>query len=97
MDSLGDLIKTIPAVKLVRCWKESVGPVIWEQTVFLGVKRNKAGKNAVYIQVNDPLWKQELHYQQKDILERFRAKMLENSFSRNNLPQTIEFFSKRSF
>ena len=70
---------------LVRAWKECAGPALQQQAVFLGIHPEGAAR-VLRLQVEDPLWRQELSLQTSSILETYRAKLLSLGFTEAEMP-----------
>lgn len=62
------------ALSLIRAWHQSAGPVLLKQAQFFGVKGTPEGL-CLQLHVADPLWRQELEFSKKEILQRFNQKL----------------------
>ena len=82
-NSLGHL----RAILYIRAWKQSAGPVLLKQAEFFGVRTTAEGL-CLQLNVGDSLWRQELEFSKKDILERFNAALLKLGGTRAEMPQT---------
>lgn len=61
-----DLYDGVKEERVLACWAEAVGPMIAKKTRAIGFK-----ENALIIEVDHPLWKQELYTNKNTILAKF--------------------------
>jgi len=76
---ISELFSNMDAYVLVSAWKECAGPVLCAQVDFCGVSQNAEGLRVLELRVQDPIWRQELEFQKKDIVERYNQSLLKLS------------------
>lgn len=70
----------------IRAWKQSAGPVLLKQAEFFGLRSTPEGL-CLQLNVKDSLWRQELEFSKKEILDRFNQTAVSMGLSRAECPQ----------
>jgi hypothetical protein len=77
MRAVGDLLGNNPYLAWIRAWKHCAGPVLNSCCRFAGIETNSQGQRVLCLEVVDPLWRQELEYQRKELAQRFNQSLRE--------------------
>ena len=72
------LSKRIDEATALDRWSEAVGPQIAKRTRALYVRESQ-----LWVEVDHPAWKNELHFRKKQILEKLNAKLPNNETLKN--------------
>jgi len=92
---VSDLLANMKAIKYIRAWKESAGPVLLKQAQFMGVQSGEDGLRLT-LDVSDPLWRQELEYQKAEILRRFNEALQKAGIGSHELPTQCSLSARTS-
>lgn len=91
---IGDLVGALPALAYIRAWKRASGPIFGEKAQFHGVETIK-GRPTLVISIADPIWKQELSFQKKTLLELYRIELEKEGIANNKIPVEISLDAKK--
>ncbi len=83
--SLASGLWSLPALKLVKAWKDCAGPALLRQTRFLGVLQ-EGSEWVLRLEVPDPMWRQELDFQKEQILASFRQALSKLGYPESRMP-----------
>ncbi|MBS1985250.1 MAG: DUF721 domain-containing protein [Bdellovibrionales bacterium] len=83
---LNGLLGSFKFIQWVRAWRKCAGPALRQQTRFMGLRWH-GGKMCLHLEVADPVWRQELEYQKKDLLATFRKCLAEEKVPESEWPQ----------
>lgn len=93
---IGELVGGVKALQLVRAWRLAAGPIFGEKAKFHGLQRNAQNEWVLVLDLEDPIWKQELMYQSKALLEIFRETLRKQGFPVYELPVKVSLAPSKS-
>lgn len=86
----------VRALKLIRAWRSAAGPIFGAKAKFHGLQRSPSGEQTLVVDLDDPIWKQELLYQAPQLLELFCAALKAEGFQRSEMPVKISLAPSKS-
>jgi len=93
---IGDLMGDVRPLKLIRAWRLAAGPIFGAKAKFHGLQRNAAGEQTLVLDLDDPIWKQELLYQSQQLLQLFCEALRNEGFLKSELPTKISLTPNKS-
>ena len=93
--SLNGLLNRNKLLVYADAWKTIAGPALTPLCEFQGVATGANGKRTLKIAIQDPLWRQELHYQKVDLLKRYNAALRERGLSKENFAEDLQLNSPK--
>ncbi len=88
-ERVGNLVGGLRALQLIRAWRSAAGPIFGAKAKFHGLHRNADGECVLILDLDDPIWKQELLFQSAHLLELFRQALKTEGFSTSDLPVKV--------
>jgi hypothetical protein len=86
----------VRALKLIRAWRLAAGPIFGSKAKFHGLQRNAAGEQTLMLDLDDPIWKQELLHQSQHLLELFCTALRSEGFLVSELPVKVSLTPSKS-
>ncbi len=92
--SVGDLMGGLKALSWIRAWRAAAGPIFGEKVKFYGIERHGA-RNILVLDLDDPIWKQELLFQKDTLLDLYRIELRKFGIPDSEIPQEISLNPKK--
>jgi hypothetical protein len=88
-ERMGNLIVGLRPLQLIRAWRLAAGPIFGVKAKFHGLHREASGECVLVLDLDDPIWKQELLFQSPRLLDLFRDALKAEGFSNSELPVKV--------
>ncbi|MEO5668327.1 MAG: DciA family protein [Bdellovibrionota bacterium] len=86
---IGELLGDVRPLKLIRAWRLAAGPIFGAKAKFHGLQTNAAGERVLILDLDDPIWKQELLFQSQHLLDLYREALKAEGFRDFELPVKV--------
>jgi hypothetical protein len=86
---IGNLVGSVKALGFIRAWKKVAGPIFGAKVLFHGVQKDPKGGRVLILDLQDPIWKQELLFESEKLLELYRAALQEEGIPSQEWPNKI--------
>ncbi len=94
--SFGEISKDFGPLQAIAAWKKTAGPVIAQHAEFLGIHKN-GQVPVLHLSVKDPVWRQEIQFETKRILQGLAAELKKMGWPIEQIPSEILFKSVLPF
>lgn len=79
----------VKALAVIRAWKKVAGPIFGSKVKFHGIRRDPKGVRMLVLDLQDPIWKQELLFESEKLLELYIAALKEEGVHPSEWPEKI--------
>lgn len=86
----------VRALKLIRAWRVAAGPIFGAKAKFHGLQKNAAGEIQLVLDLDDPIWKQELLFQSQHLLSLFCEALKAEGLHKHEMPTKVSLTPNKS-
>ncbi|NCN26865.1 DUF721 domain-containing protein [bacterium] len=87
---LSEAISRNKLISYAETWRQIAGPALLKVSEFRGVSMIK-DKLTLCLVISDPVWRQELFHQRRDLLSSYRKILKERGLAETDIPSAIQF------
>jgi hypothetical protein len=87
----------LKALSLIRAWKKAAGPIFGAKARFYGIYKDpKTSKKVLVLDLQDPIWKQELLFESSKLLELYNLALKEEGIPAHEWPESVSMSPNHS-